>query len=103
MCALTSRSVVLRTYLQKAICAGKDYALQPVVLGIGTVLDCEFFMAGDTGVVSGGVTDGEKPVPGLVVVLIPESLELRRIARYTLTTRTDAKGRYEIVRVIPGA
>jgi protocatechuate 3,4-dioxygenase beta subunit len=90
------------TYLKKASCAGRDYALQPLVLGVGTVLDCDIALANDTGSVGGQVMDGEKPVTGLVVVLIPESRDLRRIPRYTLTGETDAAGRYQIVGAIPG-
>ena len=90
------------TYLKKARCGGKDYALQPLLLAVGTVLDCDIVMANDTGLVGGQVMEGEKPAAGLVVVLIPESRELRRIPRYTLTGKTDAAGRYQIVGAIPG-
>jgi hypothetical protein len=90
------------TYLKKARCRGKDYALQPLILAVGTVLDCDIAMANDTGLVGGQVMEGEKPAAGLVVVLIPESRELRRIPRYTLTGKTDAAGRYQIVGAIPG-
>jgi uncharacterized protein (DUF2141 family) len=90
------------TYLKKARCGGKDYALQPLILAVGTVLDCDIAMANDTGLVGGQVMEGEKPAAGLVVVLIPESRELRRIPRYTLTGKTDAAGRYQIVGAIPG-
>jgi len=90
------------TYMQKATCAGKDYTLQPLVLGVGTALDCEVLIADDTGVVTGQVMDGEKPASGLIVVLVPQSLELRRIPRYTLTAKADATGRYKIAGVIPG-
>jgi hypothetical protein len=34
--------------------------------------------------------------------LIPESRELRRIPRYTLTAKTDAAGNYRMPGVIPG-
>jgi len=100
--AMNSRGSAELTYLKKARCAGKDYASQPLVLGVGTVLDCDIALANDTGSVSGQVTEGEKPAGGLVVVLIPESRELRRIPRYTLTGKTDAAGRYQIVGAIPG-
>jgi len=90
------------TYLQKARCAGKDYASQPLVLEVGTTLDCDIAIANDTGVVGGRVMEGEKPAAGLVVVLTPESRDLRRIPRDTLTGKTDAAGRYRIVGAIPG-
>ena len=89
-------------YLRKAVCHGKDYASQPLVLAVGTVLDCDLVIANDTGSVSGQVIEGDKPVPRLVVVLIPESPELRRIPRYTVTGRSHAAGRYQIVGAIPG-
>jgi hypothetical protein len=102
LAAMDSRAPTELTYLKKAHCAGKDYALQPLVLAVGTVLDCDVALANDTGSVSGQVTEGDKPAVGLVVVLIPESPELRRIPRYTLTGKTDAAGRYQVVGAIPG-
>ena len=48
------------------------------------------------------MADGDNPVPGLVVVLVPDSRELRAIPRYTLTAKTDASGQYKIAGVIPG-
>jgi Carboxypeptidase regulatory-like domain len=90
------------TYLRRAVCSGKDYALQPLDLVLGTVLDCDLTVANDTGSVSGQVMEDEKPVPGFVIVLIPESHELRRIPRYTLTGRSHAAGRYQIAGAIPG-
>jgi len=102
LAAMDSRDRTEVTYLKKARCAGKDYARQPLVLAVGTVLDCDIALANDTGSVSGQVTEGDKPAAGLVAVLIPESLELRRIPRYTLTGKTDAAGRYQIIGVIPG-
>ena len=89
-------------YVAKAVCAGKDYASQPLELALGTVLDCDLAIANDTGSVSGQVMEGDKPVPRLVVVLIPESHDLRRIPRYTVTGRSRAAGRYQIAGAIPG-
>jgi hypothetical protein len=37
-----------------------------------------------------------------VVVIIPESLALRRIPRYTLST-TATQGQYKLVGVVPGS
>lgn len=90
------------SYLKRAVCASKDYASEPLVLSLGTVLDCDVTITSDTGSVSGQVMEGDKPVPRLVVVLIPESRELRRIPRYTVTGRSRAAGRYQIVGAIPG-
>jgi hypothetical protein len=89
-------------YLRKVVCAGRDYASLTLVLAVGTVLDCDIAIANDTGSVTGQVMESEKPVPRLVVVLIPASRELRRIPRYTLTGRSGADGRYQIVGAIPG-
>ncbi|MGA9308503.1 MAG: carboxypeptidase-like regulatory domain-containing protein [Candidatus Sulfotelmatobacter sp.] len=88
-------------YVKKAICGGRDYASSELTLAVGT-LDCDITLASDTGTIQGKVTDGEKPARGRVVALIPESKELRRIPRYTLTARTDAGGQYKIAGVIPG-
>ena len=66
------------------------------------MLNCDVTVVDDAGVVGGEVTDGDKPAAGLVVVLIPGSRALRRLPRYTLTTNTDAAGRYNIVGAIPG-
>jgi hypothetical protein len=53
-------------------------------------------------VIRGKVINGDDPITKVVVVLIPESKELRRIPRYTLTSTTDAAGEYRISGVIPG-
>ncbi|MGB6405323.1 MAG: hypothetical protein WBF26_20970, partial [Candidatus Sulfotelmatobacter sp.] len=79
-------------YVKKAICGGRDYASRELTLAVGTTLDCDVTLASDTGTIQGKVTDGEKPARGLVVALIPESNELRRIPRYTLTAHTDVAG-----------
>ncbi len=89
-------------YVKKAICGGRDYASREMALAVGTSLDCDITLASDTGTIQGKVTDGEKPARGRVVALIPESKELRRIPRYTLTARTDVAGQYKISGVIPG-
>jgi Carboxypeptidase regulatory-like domain len=89
-------------YVKKAICNGRDYASREFTLAVGTALDCDVTLASDTGTIHGKVTDGENPARGLVVVLIPESRELRRIPRYTLTAHTDVTGEYKIAGVIPG-
>ncbi len=102
LAAMDNRDRTELTYLKKARCAGKDYALQTLALAVGTVLDCDVALANDTGSVSGQVMEGDKPTAGLAVVLIPESLELRRIPRYTLTGKTDTAGGYQIIGVIPG-
>jgi len=89
-------------YVKKAICNSRDYASRELTLGVGTSLDCDVTLANDIGTLHGKVTDGDNPARGVVVVLVPESQELRRIPRYTLTANTDVVGQYKITGVIPG-
>jgi uncharacterized protein (DUF2141 family) len=89
-------------YVKKAVCSGRDYAGRAFSLTVGTTLDCDVILANDTGVVHGEVTSGENPASGAVVVLIPESGDLRRVPRYTLSAEADAAGQYRIAGVIPG-
>jgi len=89
-------------YVKKAICNGRDYASRELMLAVGTSLDCDVTLASDTGTIHGKVADGDNPAPGLVVVLVPESRELRTIPRYTLTAKTDGSGQYKMAGVIPG-
>jgi uncharacterized protein (DUF2141 family) len=89
-------------YVRKAICNSRDYASRELTLAVGTALNCDVTLASDTGTVHGKVTDDENPAPGLVIVLVPESKELRRIPRYSLTANTDVSGLYKIAGVIPG-
>lgn len=89
-------------YVKEAVCSGRDYATRPLAITVDSSLDCDVTVAADTGVVGGEVTDGDKPQAGLIVVLIPESRELRRISRYTLAAITDAGGRYKITGALPG-
>ncbi len=90
------------TYIKRALCSGKGYTSEPLVLGVSTVLDCELVVANDTGVVGGQVTGDDKPAAGLLALLIPEASELRRLPRYTQTGKTHVSGRYRIRGVIPG-
>lgn len=89
-------------YVKKAVCGGRDYGSRELTLTVDTVLGCDVTLANDTGTIQGKVTDGEKPARGRVVALIPESKELRRIPRYTLTARTNDSGQYKIAGIIPG-
>ena len=90
------------TYIKEAVCSGQDYATRRLEITVDSSLDCDVTVAADTGVVGGEVTDGDKPLAGLVVVLIPESRDLRRIPRYTLTAITDTAGHYKIAGALPG-
>ena len=90
------------SYVKKAICNGRDYASREFTLTVGTGLDCDVTLASDTATIHGKVADGEDPARGLLVALVPESKELRRIPRYTHTAHTDVTGQYKIAGVIPG-
>ena len=89
-------------YIKKAVCGGRDYAGRVFSLAVGTTFDCDVVLGNDTGIIHGEVSSGENAAAGDVVVLIPESGDLRRIPRYALTAKTDAAGQYRIAGVIPG-
>jgi uncharacterized GH25 family protein len=90
-------------YLKQAVCSGRDYTYQPLTIDSGiTISDCALTLATDTATMKGQVYESDKPVPGLVVVAIPQSLALRHLARYTLTGNTNANGNFQITGMIPG-
>lgn len=90
-------------YLKQAVCGGKDYTYQPVVMVPGSVLgDCVLTIAKDSSVISGQVMDGDKPAADLIVVAIPQSPFLRKIPRYTMAGNSDAAGQFKISGVVPG-
>nr|HEV7955364.1 carboxypeptidase-like regulatory domain-containing protein [Candidatus Acidoferrales bacterium] len=90
-------------YLKQAACSGRDYTYQPLTIDSGiTVADCALTLAADTAVMTGQVLDSNKPVPDMVVIAVPQSLALRRIARYTVTANTDANGAFKLSGMIPG-
>ncbi len=89
-------------YVKKAICGGHDYATQEFTLTVDSRLNCDITLARDTSLVQGRVTSGDNAVPGVLVVMIPASADLRKVPRYTLTAQTDAIGQYKITGVIPG-
>jgi hypothetical protein len=88
-------------YLKKAVCNGKDYAAREFSLTAESRLDCDLTLDHDTGTVYGKVTSSDNFVAGAVVVMIPASAELRKVPRYTLTSKTDASGKYKLAAVIP--
>jgi len=91
------------SYLKRAICGGRDLTFQPITLEINSVLsDCSITISMDAGTLSGQVLDSGKPSAGLTVVVIPRAVELRQVARYTMTATTDGNGMYVITGVIPG-
>jgi hypothetical protein len=89
-------------YIKKAVCGGLDYAGRLFSLAVGTTLDCDVVLGEDTGVIHGEVRSGENAAAGSVIVLIPESGELRRVPRYALTAKSDTAGQYRVAGVIAG-
>jgi protocatechuate 3,4-dioxygenase beta subunit len=90
-------------YLKEFVCAGRDYARRAFELSSSTQLtDCKVKLGHDTASINGKVMDGDKGVAGELVVAIPESPELRRNPRYTLTGRTNRDGQFSITGIIPG-
>jgi uncharacterized protein (DUF2141 family) len=100
--AIYNRPSEQSIYIKKAVCDGRDYAGRVFSLALGTTLDCDVVLGNDAGIIHGEVRSGATPAPGVVVVLVPESGDLRRVPRYTLTTKTDAGGQYNVAGVIPG-
>jgi hypothetical protein len=91
-----------QAYVKEVICDGKDYTEQPLDIEAGTKLDdCRVTISSDTATISGMVLDGGKPVSGLYVVAIPQSLALRENPQYTMTETTDSDGQFQL-KVIPG-
>jgi Carboxypeptidase regulatory-like domain len=92
-----------KMYLKQVRCSGQDYSTEPLMIEAGQVVsDCEVTLAADAAVVSGSVFKGDKPAAGMAVVVIPQSIGLRKIRRYTLATTTDNGGHFQIEPVIPG-
>jgi hypothetical protein len=90
-------------YVKQASCGGQDYSERPIEILSSTVLDrCQIILASDTGSVSGQVTDGANAVSGMLVVLVPDSRDLRQVPRYTFTANSDNYGNFQINGVIPG-
>jgi Carboxypeptidase regulatory-like domain len=90
-------------YLKQVVCNGRDYTFQPLTIDSGiTISDCVLTMAMDTGNIKGQVYDSDKPVPDFVVVAIPQSIALRKLARYTVTGNTNMNGEFQISGMIPG-
>ncbi|HET9400946.1 MAG TPA: carboxypeptidase regulatory-like domain-containing protein [Candidatus Acidoferrales bacterium] len=90
-------------YAKRITCGGRDYATQPMELDSGSNIDnCEIVIANDTASVNGFVMDGNTPAAGLVVIAIPQSKQLRQIARFTGTANTDQNGQFQISGLVPG-
>jgi protocatechuate 3,4-dioxygenase beta subunit len=90
-------------YVKEVLCSGHDYARQPLALTPAMRLsDCQLKIGHDTASISGKVMNGDKGVGGKIVVVIPESPELRRNPRYTMIERTDRDGQFSIDGIVPG-
>jgi hypothetical protein len=89
-------------YVKKAICGGRDYAAREFTLTADSKLDCDVTLARDTSTIHGQVTSGDKPAPGVLVMMTPTVEELRKLPRYTLTSEADSAGQYKIAGAIPG-
>jgi uncharacterized GH25 family protein len=90
-------------YVKQVQCGGRDYSAKPLAIDPGASFDdCRVMLANDVAQFTGQVLDGETPVPNLTVIAIPESRELRAVARYTMTSATDGNGQFQIPGVIPG-
>jgi hypothetical protein len=90
-------------YLKQALCSGKDYTLRTLTIeGGASVNDCVLTLGTDASVIKGLVVDGDKPVPGRVVVAIPEDRSLRHLERFTVIGTTNANGEYQLSGIIPG-
>jgi len=90
-------------FVREARCGGEDFLARPGNLEAGQVLDdCLVTLSRDVSECSGQVTEDGKPVEGLVVILIPQEMERRRIPRHTMAAQTDANGHFRIVGVIAG-
>lgn len=98
-----SMAPVAGIYLKQITCNGKDHTLTPLGIEGGLrVNDCVITLGTDAGVVKGQVLDGDKPVPGRVVVAIPEDRALRHHERFTVTGNTNTNGEFQLSGVIPG-
>jgi Carboxypeptidase regulatory-like domain len=90
-------------YVKEADCTA---SVQPVpqllTVESGSVADCKLVLANDVGVLSGAVQDGEKTIPNVLVIAIPDKRQYREIAGYARETSTDDSGRYELPGLIPG-
>jgi hypothetical protein len=95
--------ILERSAYQKSVkCSGADYTAKPLEIDVGAVTDCEITLSSETATVQGHVFEDSKPMPGMVVVLIPKLGELRQIERYTRTVQTDSDGQFQLSATIPG-
>ncbi len=90
-------------FLKEAHCNGEDAKIKPLTVSAGeNIRGCELILSRDVSLVSGQIAQDDKPSTGLIVVLIPQEMDLRKISRHTMTTRSDPNGQFQIKGVIPG-
>lgn len=90
-------------YIKRVECGGVDYTGKILSIEPAAPLgDCNITLAKNPGVVTGIVQAGDKTAADTIVVLIPESQELRQDPAYIFTGQTDAGGKFQISKVIPG-
>jgi hypothetical protein len=90
-------------YLKEVRCGTENYTAKPLPIKPQAVIEgCSFVLSGEVSLVTGQVSEGEKPAVGFVVVLIPTDIERRRIPRHTMAGQTDRDGQFRIAGVIPG-
>jgi hypothetical protein len=90
-------------YLKAVRCAGENYIEKAIALAAEERAGgCVLTLSREVSTVSGTVMKNEKPVDGMMVVLVPENKERRRNPRYTLSAQTDEQGVFQIKGIIPG-
>jgi len=90
-------------YLRDVRCAGESYSTKPIVLEPeGKVSDCEITFSRQVSTVRGQVKQNDKVADGMVVVLIPQEVDRRRVPRNNFLTQTDSDGQFQIKGVVPG-
>ena len=90
-------------YQKRVQCSEMDYTLKAVELDAGAALtECEITLSTDASLIQGQVLENGKPMPGMVVVMIPQARELRQIERYTHTTQSGSNGQFQLSAIAPG-
>ena len=90
------------SYLKQVLCNDKNYTLEPITIELAAALDCQVTLRMDAATISGKVLDGDKPIPGFIVIAIPESHPLRRAPYNTQAGRTSSSGQFLLSGLAPG-
>lgn len=89
-------------YVKQVLCDDQDLTLQPVTIELGSERDCRVTVRTDSAIISGQVMDGDKPIPGFIVVAIPESRASRKAPYNTQVGRTSSSGQFLLSGLAPG-